>query len=212
MQLDGFLIDYTPVSLSFYHVGATQRVAIGFGSYYQVYVDSCTVIGCDTPDTREVALPTDWWINALLKKVDILGIGENLHVGFIGNSFSTPISTDQVYYTFDAFDGTAPERISFGLDTSKYDLQMVRVNARPESTADHFAVVAWGELSSTKYEFFIYDGILNTVKVHASNCVWNLPGGEIGSNGFYVSGVWDNCGNTMFSTQAWATQLPMIVK
>ena len=206
-----FLIHYTPVSLGFYYVGATQRVALAFGSYYQVYVDSCTVIGCDTPDTKEVAFPAAWWINAMLKKVEILGIGENLHVGFIGNSFSTPISTDQVYYTFDAFDGTAPERISSGSLTEKYDLQMVRVNARPESTADHFAMVAWGELSSTKYEFFIYDGILNTVKVHASNCVWNNLGGEIESNGFYIAGVWGDCGNTKFSTQAWTTQLPMIV-
>jgi hypothetical protein len=212
LQLEGFLIEYTPVSLSFYHSGTTQRVAVAFGSYYQVWVDSCTAIGCGSRANDEVAWPVSWGLGSEVSDVEILGIGENLHVGFIGNSNSTPISTDQVYYTFDAFDVTAPEQISSGSATSKYDLQMTRVNARPESAADHFAVVAWGESSPTVNEFFIYDGILNTIKVYATNCVANLPSGEIGSNGFYVSGVWDDCGNTMFSTQAWTTQLPLIVK
>lgn len=72
--------------------------------------------------------------------------------------------------------------------------------------------MAWGESSVTLNEFFVYDGIANKVRVYETNCITNLPIGEIGSNGVYFSGVWDYCYNTMSATQAWREQLPLILK
>ena len=209
---EGFFIEYTPLSLSFYQDGATQRVALAFGSYYQVFVQSCSVIGCASQAYDEVAWPVSWWTNSMVSEVEILGIDNNLHVGFIGNSNSTPISTDQVYRKVNAFDASNAEQVSSGSAMSKYSLELTRVNARPNSAAAYFAVIAWGETDQSVNEFFVYDGILNRIKVYSTDCAVNLPKGVIGSNGFYVSGVWDDCSNTIFTTQAWNTQLPLITK
>jgi hypothetical protein len=73
-------------------------------------------------------------------------------------------------------------------------------------------MMAWGETSITLNEFFVYDGLSQKIKIYDTNCITNLPIGEIASNGVYFSGVWDDCYNTMFSTQAWTEQLPLILK
>jgi hypothetical protein len=61
-------------------------------------------------------------------------------------------------------------------------------------------------------EFFVYEGLTQKVKIYETNCITNLPIGEIASNGVYFSGVWDDCFNTIFSTQAYITDLPLVVK
>lgn len=208
-----YLVDATSVSLSFYQAGASQRVALAYGQYYEVYVDSCTIAGCLSKSHDEVGgWPSEWWTNSMLKEVKILGVGENLHVGYIGNSKYTPVSTDQVYYKNDAFQPAIPfERISSGALTEKYDLEMTRLNGR-ENAGTHFAMTAWGETSPTISEIFVFDGILRKTKVYETGCISNPPSGEIGSSGIYFSGVWEACDNTLFASQATTTQLPMIVK
>jgi len=211
LTLAGFLIEYTPVSLSFYQAGANQRVALAFGSYYQVWVDSCAVIGCGSQANDEVVWPVGWGLGSEINDVEILGIGDYLHVGIIGNSRLTPISTDQVYYTSDAFSVTAPKQVTLETATLKYDLGITRAERRPENGSGVYAILAWGETSQTLNEFFVYDGF-NIIKVYETSCIANLPRKEIGSNGFYVSGVWDDCGDTLFTSQAKIQHLPMIVK
>lgn len=208
-----FLIDYTPVSLSFYQSGASERVALAFGTYYQFFVESCTAAGCLSQAHDEVlGWPPGWWITSMVKEVKILGVGENLHIAIIGNLKDTPISTDQVYYTFDAFDWANPfKQISSEALTEKYDLEMTRVNGR-ENAGTHFAMTAWGETSPSVSEIFVYDGILHKTKVYETSCVSNPPSGEIGSSGIYFSGVWEACDNTLFTSWALTVQLPMIVK
>ena len=89
---------------------------------------------------------------------------------------------------------------------------MTPVIARFESVADDFPMMAWGETNLLLNEFFVFDGIGTIVKVYATDCRTNPPIGEIGSNGIYFSGVWDDNHDTMFTTQAWTAQLPIIVK
>ena len=211
LTLDGFLIEYTPVSLSFYQTGASQRVALAFGSYYQVWVDSCAVLGCGSQAMDELVWTGGWSIHGSISDVEILGSGDILQVGFVGNSNLTPASRDQVYFKTNAFDTSNSQQITYGLSGSKHDLEMTHVASRSGAGAQ-FTILAWGETDLNVNEVYVYDGIQNLVKVHTSNCAANLPSGEIGSNGVYLSGVWDVCDNTIFTTQAWNTQLPLITK
>ena len=135
-----------------------------------------------------------------------------LFLSFIGNNNTSPTSFDQVYYMVDAFGSDPPLQPSSGSATFKFDLEMTPVLARPQSTADYFPMMAWGESNWALNEFFVFDGIATKVKVYETNSLPNLPIGEIASNGIYFSGVWDDCYDTIFSTQAWTSQLPLITK
>jgi hypothetical protein len=135
-----------------------------------------------------------------------------LYLSFIGNDNTAPTGAEQVYYKWDAFSSDPPLQPSSGSASWKYDLEMTPVIARPESAADDFPMMAWGESNLTLNEFFVFDGIATKVKVYETGCLTNLPIGEIGSNGIYFSGVWDDCYDTMFTTQAWRQQLPLITR
>ena len=208
--------DEVPVSLSFYNVGATQKVALA--SVYhpttvdRIYVSSCEANGCANKQDTMVTLPSSWNTYSVIDDVEILGLGEYLYLSFIGDDNTAPTGAEQVYYKWDAFGSDAPLQPSSGSATWKYDLEMTPVIARPQSLADDFPMMAWGESNITLNEFFVFDGIATIIKVYDTNCITNLPIGEIGSNGIYFSGVWDDCYNTIFSTQAWTEQLPLILK
>jgi len=204
------------VSLSFYNVGTTERVAIA--SVYHlttldcIYISSCETNGCVNRGDAQVILPTSWESYSVIDDVEILGIDDILHLSFIGDDDPSPTEFEQVYYMWDAFGSSPPLEPSSGSASWKYDLEMTRVEARPQSSADRFPMMAWGESNPILNEFFVYDGLVTKVKVYETNCLTNLPIGEIGSNGIYFSGVWDDCYNSMFSTQAYLEQLPLILK
>ncbi|MDY0125724.1 MAG: hypothetical protein RBS09_05960 [Anaerolineaceae bacterium] len=205
-----------PVSLSFYQDGTTQRVALASGYHPstvdQIWVSSCTAVGCTSKADVKVNLPSSWDTLSIIEDVEILGLQDYLYLSFIGDDNTAPTGAEQVYYKFDAFSADPPIQPSSGSATWKYDLEMTPVVARPESAADDFPMMAWGETSITLNEFFVYDGLTQKIKIYDTNCITNLPIGEIASNGIYFSGVWDDCYNTMFSTQAWTEQLPLILK
>ena len=205
-----------PVSLSFYQDGTTQRVALASGfqptTVDQIWVRSCTAVGCTSKADVKVNLPSSWDTFSVIEDVEILGLQDYLYISFIGDDNTAPTGAEQVYYKFDAFSADPPIQPSSGSATWKYDLEMTPVVARPESAADDFPMMAWGETSITLNEFFVYDGLSQKIKIYDTNCITNLPIGEIASNGVYFSGVWDDCYNTMFSTQAWTEQLPLILK
>jgi len=205
-----------PVSLSFYNVGSTQRVALASvyhpSSVDRIYVSSCEANGCGNKQDVMIDLPTSWDTTSVIDDVEILGLDDYLYLSFIGDDNTSPTGVEQVYYKWDAFGSDAPLQPSSGSATYKYDLEMTPVIARPESAADDFPMMAWGESNLLLNEFFVFDGIATKVKVYETGCLTNLPIGEIGSNGVYFSGVWNDCYDTMFSTQAWTAQLPLITK
>ena len=211
-----FIDEDIPVSLSFYQDGTTQRVALASGwhsgSVDQIYVDSCTAVGCNSHSDIKVSLPLSWESFSVIDDVEILGLDDYLYLSFIGDDNTAPTGAEQVYYKWDAFSSDPPLQPSSGSASWKYDLEMTPVDARPESAADNFPMMAWGETNLIMNEFFVFDGITSKVKIYETNCLTNLPIGEIGSNGIYFSGVWDDCYDTMFTTQAWNTQLPLILK
>ncbi|MGC9424173.1 hypothetical protein, partial [Vibrio sp.] len=55
-------------------------------------------------------------------------------------------------------------------------------------------------------------GLFFKTLVYNTTCGTSLPAGDIGSNGYYFSGVWDACLNTWFSSQAWLNNLPLVLK
>ena len=205
-----------PLSLSFYNVGTTERVALAsvneISSLDDIFVSSCETNGCGNKLDELVDLPASWNAFSIIEDVEILGLNDYLYLSFIGDDNTSPTGIEQVYYMFDAFGSDPPLQPSSGSATWKYDLEMTRLDARPQSAADNFPMMAWGESSVLLNEFFVYDGIANKVKVYDTDCITNLPIGEISSNGVYFSGVWDDCYNTMFTTQAWTEQLPIIIK
>ncbi|HPR35382.1 MAG TPA: hypothetical protein PKY64_06880 [Anaerolineaceae bacterium] len=205
-----------PISLSFYNVGTTERVALAsvneVSALDDIFVSSCESDGCANKQDVQIVLPTSWNTTSVIEDVEILGMGEYLYLSFIGDDNTAPTGAEQVYYKYDAFSSDPPMQPSSGSASWKYDLEMTRVVARPESAADDFPMMAWGETNLVMNEFFVFEGFANRIKVYETNCLTNLPIGEIGSNGVYFSGVWDDCYNTMFTTQAWRQQLPIIVK
>ena len=205
-----------PVSLSFYTAATVERVALASVSQPttldRIWIDSCAANGCGSQDSHQVILPSSWNTTSIIEDVEILGIEEYLYLGFIGDDNTAPTGAEQVYYKFDAFSSDPPLQPSSGSATWKYDLEMTKVDARPESAADNFPMMAWGESSIVLNEFFVFEGLTQKVKIYETDCITNLPIGEIGSNGMYFSGVWDDCYDTMFSTQAWVSSLPLILK
>ena len=206
-----------PVSLSFFNDGGFQNVALASveheGTLDCIFISFCTAAGCVNKGDHAVSLPSSWDTKSVIKDVEILGVGNYLYLGFIGDDDTAPTGAEQVYYTWDPF--AMPVSLlqpSAGSATFKYDLEMTRVNARPGSSATHFPMMAWGESNMLLNEFFVYEGLTPKVKIYETNCITNLPIGEIASNDVYFSGVWDDCYNTIFSTQAYITDLPLVVK
>ena len=203
-------------SLSFYNVGATQRVALAsvneVSSKDDIFISSCTAAGCAGQSDYQVDLPSSWDTFSIIDDVEILGLDNYLYLSFIGDDNTAPTGIEQVYYKWDAFSSEPPMQPSSGSASWKYDLEMTPVIARFESAADDFPMMAWGETNLLLNEFFVFDGIFPRVKVHETDCLTNLPIGEIGSNGIYFSGFWNDCYDTIFATQAWTAQLPIIVK
>ena len=206
----------TDVSLSLHTNGGVPRVACASiwtpSGIDQIYVDSCDVSGCANKNSHQVALPASWNSYSVIDDLEVLGIGENLYVSFIGDDNTAPTGAPQVYY-LEAYSGDPPVQPSGGSATFKLDLEMTRVAPRPESdsTVD-FPVMVWGESNLVTNKYFVYDGLFSVTKVSEDTCGTSLLLGDINSNGVYFSGVWDACGDTWFTTQAWDTNIPMLFK
>jgi hypothetical protein len=204
-----------PVSLSFYYEGSTERVALANVEHPttvdRIYIDSCAVNGCEpiTHKNNPVSLPFSWFDFSIIDDVEILGIDDTLYLSFIGDDDTT--YNEQVYYK-DAFSASDPTDCSNGSATWKLDLEMTRVDPRPESPFyTPFPTMAWAESDLATTKFYTHEGITRTL-VYNTTCGTSLPAGDIASNGFYFSGVWDACLNTWFSSQAWLNNMPLILR
>lgn len=205
-----------PVSLSFYQNGATQRVALASGfhpsSVDQIWIDACDAVGCSNKSDYLIVLPASWSSFSVVDDVEIEGIDEELYLGFIGDDNTAPTGAPQVYYK-EAYSSDPPTELSDGSATFKFDLEMTQVEPReniPGIVA--LPIMAWGETNLVTNSYFINDGIFPQIKVSDDNCVTSLLSGKIAANGIYLSGVWDACENTWFTTQAWREQLPLILR
>jgi len=204
-----------PVSLSFYQDGTTQRVALASGfqpaTLDQIWVDSCTAVGCTAKADTLVSLPASWLTTSVIDDVEIEGIDEDLYLSFIGDDNTAPTGAPQVYYK-EVFSSDPPTELSDGSATFKFDLEMTKVVPREEIGLVGLPIMAWGESNLVTNFYFVTEGIFPQIKVSEDNCVTSLLSGDIASNEIYLSGVWDACENTWFTTQAWNTQLPLITK
>jgi len=209
-----FIDEDIPVSLSFYQDGTTQRVALASGwqpgSVDQIWVDSCTTVGCTTKQDVQVDLPLSWDTFSVVDDVEIEGIDETLFLSFIGDDNTAPTGAPQVYYT-DAHDTSTILEPSEGSATFKFDLEMTAVKNRVDSPFV-IPVMAWAESNFVTATHFVAGFYTPAVKISEDNCPETMVSGNIASNDIYLSGVWDACSNTWFTTQAWNTQLPLILK
>lgn len=202
------------VSLSFYQDGTTQRVALasGFhpGSVDQIYISSCEANGCGNKQDVMVDLPTSWDTSSIIDDVEILGLDDTLFLSFIGDDNTAPTGAPQVYYT-NAFDTSVILEPSDGSATFKFDLEMTAVKNRVKSPFV-IPVMAWAESNFITASHYVAGFYTPAVKISEDNCPETMVSGNIASNDMYLSGVWDACSDTWFSTQAWTAQLPLINK
>lgn len=177
-----------------------------------IFIDSCKVEGCEEHESIIVNLPSSWLTYSIITDLETQGMGEELFLSFIGDDNTAPTGAPQVYFT-QAFDTTFFTEPSDGSATFKFDLEMVLLEPRPESpaTAD-VPVVSWGESNLVTATYYSAGWLTEPVKFSEDSCPESLLSGDVGSNGSYYSGVWDACGDTWFTTQAWTAQLPLIVK
>ena len=149
--------DDVPVSLSFYNVGTTQHVALASvyhpSSVDLIYISSCAANGCGNKQDVQVDLPASWDTFSIIEDVEILGLDDYLYLSFIGDDNTSPTGVEQVYYMWDAFGSDLPLQPSSGSATWKYDLEMTRIEGRPGSGRDIFAMIAWGESNVSLNEF-----------------------------------------------------------
>ncbi|HBO33830.1 MAG TPA: hypothetical protein DD636_03690 [Anaerolineaceae bacterium] len=203
-----------PVRLSFYQDGTTQRVALASvfqpATLDQIWVDSCTAVGCTAKADIRVDLPTSWDTFSVVDDVEIEGIDETLFLSFIGDDNTAPTGAPQVYYT-DAHDTSTILEPSEGSATFKFDLEMTTVKNRVDAPFV-IPVMAWAESNFVTATHFVAGFYTPAVKISEDNCTETMVSGNIASNDIYLSGVWDACSNTWFTTQAWNTQLPLITK
>ncbi|HPR35383.1 MAG TPA: hypothetical protein PKY64_06885 [Anaerolineaceae bacterium] len=202
-------------SISIYTDSASEP-RIGIASIWtpsgidDIYIDSCTVNGCEFVGYHVVGLPSSWNTYSAIEDLEIQGSGEELFLSFIGDDSQS--AAPQVYFT-EAFDTTIFMEPSDGSASYKFDLDMVLLEPRPESPAtDEVPIVSWGESDLVKATYYSAGWLTPAVKVSEDNCLDSLLLGDVGSNGSYYAGVWDACSDTWFTTQAWTEQLPLIVK
>lgn len=177
-----------------------------------IYIDSCNLSGCEYHNSFPVNLPSSWNTYSDITDLEVQGRDEYLFLGFIGDDNTAPTGAPQVYFT-EAFDTTFFLEPSDGTATFKFDLEMVLLDPRAGSPAtERIPVVSWGESDLVTATYFSAGWLTPAVKFSEDTCPESLLSGDVGSNGYYYSGVWDACSDTWFTTQAWTEQLPLIVK
>ncbi len=209
------LDENVPVSLSF-HADSSNVERVALASTYllsstknTIWIDSCVADGCTSKDSNQVVLPSSWSTYSVITDMEILGIEQTLYLSFVGFDSVVPY---QVYF-MDAYSSSAPKNLSQTNDTHKYMLEMAKVDSRNPSHPAPFPAIAWMESDLTsKTDYYVSDGFFNRTRVFSKFCDLVFIEGNISSNGIYLSGVWRDCGETWFSTQAWTNQLPLIMK
>lgn len=177
-----------------------------------IYIDSCTVDGCEYIGSHLVDLPNSWLTFSVISDVEIQGRDEYLFLGFIGDDNTAPTGAPQIYFT-EAFDTTMFFEPSDGSASFKYDLEMNMIESRAGSGGiAPIPVITWAESDFITAKYFAEGWISEVVKVSEDQCPESMGSGDVGSNGIYLAGVWDACADTWFTTQTWNAQLPLIIK
>lgn len=191
-------------------VGIADIWAVAGKDY--IYIDSCTVDGCESIGMHLVDLPISWDAYSVITDLEVQGRDEYLFLGFIGDDNTAPTGAPQIYFT-EAFNTTIFYSPSEGSASFKFDLEMNMIDPRSGSPATaSIPVLSWGESDLVTATYFAEGWLSEVVKVSEDNCPESMVSGDVSSNGIYLSGVWDACSDTWFTTQAWREQLPLILK
>lgn len=208
------LEEQIPVRLATYMDGIEEIIAVvhslEFGDVDWMLLHTCPTDWCAAHTSSLIDLPPVWETHSVLDDVEIVGTGENLQVGFIGDNGTTV--GKQVYYKSDAFSTDGLEMISDNRPTFKFDLEAVAVEGRPESLiSGPISSFSWGESNLTSIQYFTADAFVST-KVYDTSCLTSMVGGEVASNGIHFAGVWDACLDTWFSAQAYQGLVPLMLR
>ena len=203
-------------SISFYNNGAVETVAVASvyeqSSLDDIWVDACTAVGCGGKTSTLVSLPPSWNTVSVIKDVNLAGVDDILYLSFIGDDDTAPTGVEQIWYK-NALNTDVPVDISNGSATFKYDLQMVKLNAPPNTLGvAGFPMMVWAESNLSSIQFYVFDGFTFKSKIQDTTCLSSLPAGDLATHGYYLAGVWDACSDTWFSARANMTNLPMVVK
>ena len=191
------------VSLSFFNNSSdVEYVVLADGEAFdpsvdQIWLNYCNASDCTDRHVHRVDLPSSWDTYSVISEVEILGIGQTLHLSFIGLDNTT--IKRQVYYMYNAFSSDPPINISQTEDTVKFNLEMTPVAGRDPDWPLIFPATAWVEaVLGSKESFFVFDGFYNKITVFSQDCDTIFLCGDISSNSIYFSGAWFACNNTWF--------------
>jgi hypothetical protein len=206
-------------SISFYDDGANIFVMITSvwenSGNQMIYVDQCNIIGCTTKSSNSPTLANaDWNSSSEILEVKGLGTLSTYTLSFIGHNDLS--SYDQVWYWVSPFSGN-PSQVT---DTtySKSQLNMV------DSLIPVIGFVENWQVSNPIISYLekvsIYDvqNELREVKTFVCPGLSKYTSSDMASfmdltaDTIPVAGVWNFCGSTRFSTNAYLIDLPIIVK
>jgi len=190
---------FNPPGIALYSSSGTERVGIAYIFYNtltnEVHMDSCIADGCGDQTFLNLSLPYDNW---LISDVNMLGIAATYYISFIGNN------TDSFYHQVWYYIGPGAGQFSqiSNTDYNKIDLSMVNVDGVP--------MMSYRRESTTIFQPFIWDAFNYERQV----AYWTCQAGtsELYANGQIAAGVWNACGDTWYSTNAYISMLPMTHK
>jgi hypothetical protein len=207
-------LDEDALSISLYTVSDVVRMAIAsvweWTGLDGIYIDSCAISGCTDQQTHRVDLPTSWDTFSVINDVELTGIGTFLYLSFIGDN--DPAGAEQQVWFKEALSAADPINVSASV-TLKFGLEMVKVAAQPNPSGIlGFPAMTWAESNLLSIQYYVSDGVFYKTTVYDTDCTSSVPEGDVAVNGNILSGVWDACSNTWFTTGAYFENLPVIIK
>ncbi len=201
-----------PVSLTLGDTSGEQYVILAsvtdIAAIDEIRLASCSTAGCNFQSYLTVPLPSAWGSTSVIKDVEVNGNGNELALAWIGNNGTT--SFDQVYVKHAPMAAHEPSSPSADRGTYKMGLESASVAHRPGYIfIGQYRVFAWAETGLSSVQYYSDDGDHQHM-VYAQNCLSSPPNGEIASHGIHLAGVWEACGESYFSAQAYLTRMPVI--
>ena len=213
------LQDNVKPSIDFYNNGSDIFVMIASvwenSGNQMIYVDRCNIIGCtDKSSSSPTLVNTDWNSIAEIQEVKVLGTLNTFMLSFIGHNDLS--SDDQVWYWVSPFSGN-PTQVT---DTAhaKSQLNMVDGFIPVVGFVENWQVS--DPIISYLEKVSIYDvqNGLREVKTYVCPGLSKFNSSDMASyvdsmaGSIPVAGIWNYCGTTRFSTNAYLNNLPIILK
>ena len=213
------LLDNVKPSIEFYNDGSDTFVMTAsvweISGNQVIFVDRCNITGCtDKSSSSPTLVNTDWNSTAEILEFKGLGTFNTYTLSFIGHNDLSP--NYQVWYWVSPFSGN-PTQVT---DTAhaKSQLNMVDGIIPVVGFVEHWQVS--DPIISYLEKVFIYDieNELREVKTYVCPGLSKFNSSDMASyvdlmaNSIPVAGVWNYCGTTRFSTNAYLIDLPILLK